>query len=334
MLGERVSDRVLLAQARDFLAMDEETMDRTIERFNRTETLYAAKGEKEEEKDEGEDKKEETPAVSDAAPAPAAPMPEPVALPKAPAPVVAGEMTFEPMTAAKNEEEEEEEEEKPKACKASKARALNIARLAARTLPVNECTRENIAKRAEKFASMSDEAVRLALVAAGEQPVVDEEAAKAKKDDTCPPCPPCPPVAPAAPAQPAAPVASVNESQFDLNEEFNDGPVAADAAADAELAAVFGDPMDSVSMNMPIASINSEIADAAEQSGRKRSASKVGVRSVGGAVVAPAQQVTASDDLSSLWKDAPDVNSFFSNIQSQSRFTLVGILSMAIEAIL
>jgi hypothetical protein len=255
VLGDKVSDRVLLAQARDFLAMDEDTLDRTIERFNRTETLYTAeKGEAKEEK------KEEAPAPEGAAPvAPAVPpMPEPVALPKAPAapvPTVACTAADAPkVEETKKEEVKEEVKEKV----ASKARALNLARLAARTLSVDQCTRENIAKQSEKFASMTDEVLALALVAAGEQPVVDDAAVAPVKEEEKEK------VAELMTEKQQCPVAGINESDFDLSNEFNDGPTASDAAADAELASVFADPMiDSMYSQSPVASINDDVAGAA-----------------------------------------------------------------------
>jgi hypothetical protein len=324
VLGEKVADRVLLAQARDFLALDEETLDRTIERFNRTEQLYAAEDKEEEKEEKKEGKKDEKPAES-APVAPAAPAPEPVALPKAPAAPA-------PTVAAKEEKKEEVKEEKAegkketppvdadgKFCKASKARALNLARLAARTLPVNECTRENIAKQTEKFASMNDEVLALALIAAGEQPVVDDActapvaAKEEKKEEKEEPKVEHSEV-PAGPMAPQ-PIASVSESDFDLSGEFNDGPVTANAAADAELASIFSDPMiDAVYAPSMQASINDSITASVEEP-RARTA-KVGVRSVGGKVAAPAQEqpVSSNDELGSLWKDAPDVNSFFTSI--------------------
>jgi hypothetical protein len=327
MLGERVSDRVLLAQARDFLALDEETLDRTIERFNRTEQFYAAEG-KEEAKEEKLEDKGPAPVV------PAEPSVPTPAIPAAPvAPVVTPTVASKkdvcekckeekckcaaeaPKAEEKKEEKAEEKKEMPpvdadgKFCKASKARTLNIARLAARTLPVNECNRENIVKQSAKFASLSDDQVALALIACGEQPMVDEKAAepvKAAKEEKVEEKVEEDVAAP-------APVASVNESDFDLSGEFNDGPVAADAQADAELASLFSDPMiDSMYASQPQEE-NMIVAAAQEMSGeRKRTASKVGVKSIGASVSAPSNQATeGSADLGSLWKDAPDVNDFF-----------------------
>jgi len=301
MLGERVADRVLLAQARDFLALDEETLDRTIERFNRTEQLYAAEGKEE-----------------DKAPAPVVPAEPSVPGPAAPAAPVAPVVT--PTVAAKEEKVEEKKETPPvdadgKFCKASKARTLNVARLAARTLPINECNRENIIKQSAKFASMSDDQVALALIAAGEQPVVEEgkteekaaEPVKASKEEKVEE------KEEEVVEAPKACTASVNESDFDLSGEWNDGPVAADANADAELASLFADPMiDSMYASQPQEE-NMITAAASEMSGeRKRVAStKVGVKSIGAAISAPSSQVAASNDLNTLWKDAPDVNDFF-----------------------
>ena len=44
-LGPKVGDRMLLAQARDFLSLTDESLDRTLERFNRTDTMYVAEEE-------------------------------------------------------------------------------------------------------------------------------------------------------------------------------------------------------------------------------------------------------------------------------------------------
>jgi len=53
LLGEKVADSVIEAQARDFMSLTQESMDRTLDRFAKTQKLYADEdeGEEEEEKE-------------------------------------------------------------------------------------------------------------------------------------------------------------------------------------------------------------------------------------------------------------------------------------------
>ena len=101
-------------------------------------------------------------------------------------------------------------------------------------------------------------------------------------------------------------VASVQEidlSSFDLNEDFNDGPVTATAEEQAELASIF----DETAQMMPPVMDQTQaiVASIAQLSGQPRAkvASKIGVRSVGKVTLqAPtAQPANDSSELESLW---------------------------------
>ena len=56
LLGEKVEDKTIEAQARDLMALSQESMDRTLDRFAQTQKLYAEE-EKEEKVEEKEEKK-------------------------------------------------------------------------------------------------------------------------------------------------------------------------------------------------------------------------------------------------------------------------------------
>jgi hypothetical protein len=343
-LGDKVSDRTLLAQARDFLQLEPQALGRSLDRFNRTEHVYTAEPEPEPEPKKEEVKEE---------------------------PKKASEKVFEPKVAAEAPKEEPKKEEpkaeepkkeEPKACAAaepkkeepkkaaekpviSKERAVNLAKLATRTLPADQCTRENVVERAKKLASMNDEQLALALVAAGEQPVlaqgpsaVPPEQAKTPeaqgpysvvKAEPEPEVPAAPaPVVPAVPPVPAPlpePVkgASVDLAAFEFNTGLDEGD--AFAASDPELEGLFGDPITDMQrlagiMPQDEKSVLQEASEAivassqGEQPRVKVASAKVGVKSVGSAVTPPAAPVhaAADEDLSSLWRDAPDVNAFFS----------------------
>jgi hypothetical protein len=344
VLGEKVNDRMILAQARDFLALSSESLDAAIERFNRTETLYAAEEPKKEEPKK-EEPKEEPKACAAAAEAPIkveTPKEEPKACvdaPKVEAPKAAAEepkkdeKPVEPpkpaCAAVEEPKKEEPKKEEPKM--ASKARALNIARLAARTLAHNQCTRENIVAQSAKFASLSDEQIGLALLACGEQPVVEGTQQLVTPGTVQAPAATTVQAPPAAPAP--APVASdfdaeitvaantgIDIAGFDFNTSLMDAPLAANASADAELASLYNDPMydqpfmASAGVPQQNAILAATQTLAGETPNVKVAAMKIGVQSLGSTVPAPAQpQPVASQDgsLEVLWRDAPDVNGFF-----------------------
>jgi len=360
-LGPKVSDRMLLAQARDFLVLSDEGLDRTLERFNRTDNLYVAEEAPvepapveesaveeqeeaaeacmtaeadEEEKEEAEEVAEEAEEVAEdvsgpeaedeaqeieqaadevaempAAPAPAAPNDEvdvpsrqipqmeegSAASPDAQTPS-AGSM--DPEAAATKPEGAAPVAVEEEAVEAmySEERATNLAQLAAATLKPEECTQENIVEQAKKFASLQDDQIKVLLASYGQEYV---EAPQAQEE---------------APAEETAEVASdgeieVSQAQsldvgsFDLNEEFNDGPVTATPEEQAELASIFEDQQapQMPQMSNPQDALTASIAQLA---GRSKVASKVGVKSVGNVTLqnnAPAQK---SSELESIW-DAP-----------------------------
>lgn len=378
-LGPKVSDRMLLAQARDFLSLDDEVLDRTIERFNRTDSLYVAAEDEdaeedvEEENEEGESESEE----EEAAEALAKPeegegeveeeaseeeaVAQEAAIPAAPAAPAQSARVGETEPAIKNIEETpaapavapattskvEEQTSNPVrdipempegqaaspqvnvpgstgvmgandaatqpeavvedvACM-SAARATNLAQLAACTLEVQDCTQANIIKQAKKFASLNNDQVKILLASYGK---VAEEVAEVEEVEEAPEAPEAEMAAvPCATeeTETEVEVASVQDmdlSSFDLNEEFNDGPVTATAEDQAELASIFDEE---AQMMMPpvMDPTQAIVASIAQLSGQPRAkvASKIGVQSVGKVTLqAPASQ-PANDvgELESLW---------------------------------
>ena len=69
LLGEKVDDEVIESQARDFMALEEEALDRTLQRFVESQGLYVAedddKKDEEPKKDEGDGDKEASAALAD-----------------------------------------------------------------------------------------------------------------------------------------------------------------------------------------------------------------------------------------------------------------------------
>ena len=90
---------------------------------------------------------------------------------------------------------------------------------------------------------------------------------------------------------------SLDIGSFDLTEEFNDGPISASAEDDAELESIFGGaPM---APQMPFAA-DAMTASIAQLAGVK-TASKVGVQSVGSAKLQNSAPAKEGADLDGLW---------------------------------
>jgi len=362
-LGPKVSDHMLLAQARDFLSLDDEVLDRTIERFNRTDTLYVAGEDEdaeedvEEENEEGEDESEEEEAAEAVAEpeagegeveeeaseeeaaaqevaipaAPAAAMPNDETdnpsrqIPQMPegqaaAPAGSGAGSMSPEAAASTPEAAVApvvEVEATEAMYMSEARATNLAQLAACTLQAHECTQQNIVKQAKKFASMNNEQVKVLLASFGRVATddadaddVDDKGACVAEDDAAAPIVDAPVEAPVVEEEASevevASMQGIDISSFDLNEEFNDGPVTATEQDQAELASIFDDqaPQMMPQTMDPTQTLTASIAALA--GGRSKTASKIGVKSVGKVTLQNTQaQPSNVNELEGLWT-SPD----------------------------
>lgn len=65
LLGEKVADETIEAQARDLMALSQESMDRTLDRFAQTQKLYAEEEKEEKVEEKVEEKKEASAALAD-----------------------------------------------------------------------------------------------------------------------------------------------------------------------------------------------------------------------------------------------------------------------------
>ena len=319
-LGPKVGDRMLLAQARDFLSLSDETLDRTLERFNRTDTMYVAEAveeaveEAEEEAEEAvEEAVEEAKEVVEGEPE--------VEVEAAPAPVEEAVVDSAPQ---ENDEPDnsvrqipqmpEGEAAAPTATETpvveeaevvmSEARAANLTNLAACTLKPEECTQENIVVAARKFASLDNDQIKSLLAGYGKECVAEEEEEVSPEEGTEAP------VVAEAPLEETevevATASTLDIGSFDLSEEFNDGPVMATAEEEAELASIFGDA--------PIATtpeINSQqqamLASISQLSGTPvKTASKMGVKSIGNVMLQGSVPASEAPELENLWSAPSD----------------------------
>ena len=334
-LGPKVGDRMLLAQARDFLSLTDESLDRTLERFNRTDTLYVAEEEETGEEEAGE---EETPVEEaaegepeveiEATPAPAAE----VAIDSAPqandepgnptrqipqmpegeaaAPTAPGAGSMSPEAAASAPEAAAAPVvEVEEAMVMSEARAANLTNLAACTLKAEECTQENIVVAANKFASLDNDQIKSLLAGYGKECVAEEVAEEIDGEEAEVAAEEAPVIVEEEAEVEVATASTLDVGSFDLSEEFNDGPVTATAEEEAELASIFGD----TSAVAPVSAIDPQqqaiMASVAQLSGTPlKTASKMGIKSIGnvslqGGAQAPAAQ---QPELESLWASPND----------------------------
>jgi len=102
LLGEKVDDDVIEAQARDFMSLSQEAMDRTLDRFAKSQALYADDDDDKEEKKE-EDKKASKELADKAS--------------EVPAPVKAPEKADEKKAEDKADEKKDEEKKEAKSKK-------------------------------------------------------------------------------------------------------------------------------------------------------------------------------------------------------------------------
>jgi hypothetical protein len=336
-LGPKVSDRMLLAQARDFLSMNDEVLDRTLERFNRTDTLYVAEEMEVEEEveEEGEVEVDEEamvevapveegpaqnpdPEITNIEETPVAPAPEDPAcdcncttkveeetsnpardIPEMPEGQAASPQVNTMAPAAPVVEET--------AMVMSEEKATNLAQLAACTLQPHECTQANIVEQAKKFASMSDDQVKTLLASFGRTAVESEEV-----DGTEAAC-----VAEEAPVEEApaevageacaedtneidiASETGIDIATLDLAEELHGSEVAMSANDEAELASVFGGQAPQQEQIDPNEALTASIAALA--GGRSKVASKVGVKSIGKVTLQNTQAQPEASELEGLW---------------------------------
>jgi len=298
LLGDKVSDEAIEAQARDLMAMGPKAMDRTLARFADTQKLYAddekvdEKDEKKEEvkaadekKDEKvEDKKDEKTAASEAQFTPA--IEKPGAEVKA-----ADEKKEDEKCSCKAADEKKEDEKKDEAkdMKAMIASAVAEAFKAAfpdfiqKKIDEKKDGKKDDAKDEKKDEKKAaDEKVEKVEEKKEEVKATDESEKKDEKVD-----------------EKTASVTRQGMNEFDIELTGSmDDEVAPDAEADERLASLFDDP--------------GMVAATAGNSDRKVEASqrKTGITKLGGQPrVASAEG--GGVDISSIWQSAPDVSEAF-----------------------
>jgi hypothetical protein len=175
----------------------------------------------------------------------------------------------------------------------SETRATQLAQLAAATLKPEDCSKENIVARAQKFASLDDEQLKILLsannVAIASEEEEKEEEDKEKEASSC--------TASSGEIE-VANTQSVDVGSFDLTEEFNDGPINASPEDDSELASIFGEAPLAPQMPMAADALTASIAQLA---GKAKTASKVGVQSVGSAKLQGSAPAAEGNELESIW---------------------------------
>lgn len=297
LLGDKCPEEVIEDQARDFFALGEEVVDRTLARFSDTQELYK-QAKKDEEEDDEEDDQDEAADEDDDKKASETEATEAESEVKE-ASEETEEKTEEPKEAAeetpdKPEEKEASEEDKFETdvqvrlaeLKSAKDAEDHKAKVEARAqeLLAQEATeepKEATEDKTEEPAKESKEA---------EEKTADEpkEASEDKTEDES---------KEAAKEQSEEPEkqANMGEMDIELTTAMPDEPVA-DTAMDAKLAQLFDSP---------------QTEEKSEESANKVEASeKQGVKTLGG------QPKVASSgdkpaDLSQLWKTAPDVSEAF-----------------------
>jgi hypothetical protein len=308
LLGEKVEDEVIEAQATDFMMMGQAAMDRTLQRFADTQKLYAEDEkveEKEEDKkaaDEGEKKDEEKKEVKADAAAPFTPT---IDKPGAEAKCGADD--------AKTDEKVEDKKDEKVASidvKAAIAEAVASALESFKAaLPDFIQKKVDEKKDDKKAADEKDDEKKAALPdfiqkkvdekkddkkAADEKDEKDDKACSAadesKKDEKV-----------EEKKEASAPRMSANEMDIELTGAMDD-QLDSDPEADERLASLFdNDGLAQASANLT-----------AGTSGRKAEASqKAGIKRLGGQPRVASADGGGVQDISSIWQSAPDVSEAF-----------------------
>ncbi len=295
LLGEKVSDSVIEAQARDLMTLGGEAMDRTLDRFAKTQSLYKADDDCDAD-DRAVEAKTEVKASAELADKGKA-VPEAIKseekVEEKPAEVKPEEKPVEAKTEVKAEEkkmpdfiqekiDEKKEKEEKKAAdevKEDDKVEARLAKLEGMIASLLTATTKTV-KAEEKVEEKKEE------VKAAEE--VKEEKVEAKKssDDAD------------ADDEVVARKAGPNEMDIELTSSMDDA-IPADPAADAQLASLFADGM---------SASDDEDKDDAEKTAKSK---KAGIKKLGGQPKVAAQQGAGQADISSIWESAPDVSEVF-----------------------
>ena len=271
-LGPKVSDRMLLAQAREFLALSDDSLDRTLERFNRTDAIYASEEEEVAEVVASEEEGEEAPVVEET-----------------------------PVVVASEDEEAEEVAEAAEEVAEDVSGGEEIAEA------------DEVMEEAEEVAEMPAEAPAAAPAPAetdnptleipampegqAASPQVNVDGSVGVMDPNAAATSPVPVQEEVSGELEVSVASNLDIGSFDLTEEFNDGPVVANAEDDAELASIFGGEPMIPQMPVSAEAINASVAQLANV----KTASKVGVQSVGSAKLQNSAPASEGADLDGLW---------------------------------
>jgi hypothetical protein len=330
LLGEKVSDSVIEAQARDLMSISSDAMDRTLDRFAKTQKLYAEECEEKEAKskkseDKEEEVKEEKKASASLADKGGA-VPPAIALKNTEVKaedkkeevkeeVKAEDKKEEVKEEVKAEDKKEEVKEEVKAnddkdeddkveARLAKLETM-IASIAAAVTPkvAAEEKKEEVKEEKKEAADkkpmpdfiqkkIDEKKEKEEKKAADEKDEkVEEKEASAKKSDDD--------ADEDDKVEASTHLAGPNEMDIELTSSMDDAlPV--DAAADAQLASLFDDGV--------TAAEDEEEKDKAE---KKAMSKKAGIKKLGGQPKVAATEVTASSDISSIWESAPDVSEVF-----------------------
>ena len=325
LLGEKVSDGVIEAQARDLMALNGEAMDRTLDRFAQTQKLYAEDAEEEkptEEKkasaelaDKGgvppaislketeiksEDKKEEDkPAEVKAEDKKEEDKPAEVkAEDKKPMPDFIKEKIEEKKEKEDKKAADEEKKEDKVEARLAKLEGMIASIAAAVTAPkkaedkkdekkeeVKAADEKKDEKPAEVKADDKKDEKKEEVKAADEKK--DEKPAEVKADDE----------EKTEEKEASVVKAGPNEMDIELTGSMDDA-LPPDPVADAQLASLF---------DGGLTAAEGEEKDDAEKTAKSK---KAGIKKLGGQPKVAAQS-TAQVDIGSIWQSAPDVSEVF-----------------------
>ena len=301
LLGEKVDDDVIEAQARDFMSLSQEAMDRTLDRFAKSQALYA------DDDDDKEEKKEEDKKASKELADKASEVPAPVK-----APEKADEKKAEDKADEKKEEKkaedkaEEKKEEKKAEDKADEKKAEDKAdekkdeeKKEAKSKKSDDEDEAEEKKDDKKDASSKksedkkempefikekiEESKKDKKADEDEEEKDEDKSKKADDDDD----------EEEKDEKKEAKVASPNELNIELTGAA-DEEVEPDAEADAQLASLFDDGLMAKQEEQPKAA----------------SSKKAGIKKLGGQPKVAAEDA-APVDISSIWDSAPDVSQLF-----------------------
>lgn len=262
LLGEKAPEKMIEAQARDFMALGGKALNASLARFAETEELYAADEDSAEEpkakKADDEKKEEEKPVAASkkCVGCKAAEGEAPAEEPKAKKAEEAPKEEEKPVAASKNKKaEEEKKDEEPKAKKAGDEEVVE----AEDEMDV-EAEEEEVTAEGEDMD-----------VFAGDEDADMVESASKKADDA-------------------------NELDVELTAEDMDGETKTSAEEDELLASLYAG--------------EAEDAEEAPKTEAKKASTKKGVKKLGGQPKV-ASTGKGGEDLSNLWKSAPDLSSIF-----------------------